>query len=228
MYLQGSMRRPMINFCNKKTISLLAPNEVRSRAPRATIVVCGSPRGGTSFAAYALFNMGLFMGKQIGTVNYEDQDLLNALEDQKTFLHIAEDRNVNYTRWGFKIPTAVKHLQWMAVKLRNPIFVVVYRNPLSIAQSILKRDPNAERDLMASIGHGLGFMQFATLGISQTGVPSVLIDFEKAKSSPSKFLDEMSEALGIPITESTRQSTISGLTQDDYSFSAPREGVSFI
>jgi hypothetical protein len=121
------------------------PERLRAAVPHETLVITGSPRGGTSIVAYILLRVGYFLGRDMSALNHEDREIGDAFKDNKRLLTIFESRNQQHQRWGFKYPKAALKLQWLASNLRNPVAIIVYRNPLAIARSILNRASKFEQ-----------------------------------------------------------------------------------
>src|SRR6202011_479678 len=96
---------------------------------------------------------------------------------------IIADRNRRFKRWGFKFPLALQHIDWLAGALRNPVFLVVFRNPVATAKMLLKRDPKFSGagvlGLARALEHGLRNMQLGTQ-VLMTKAPSILVDIDAA------------------------------------------------
>jgi len=102
-----------------------------------TIVVLGCPRGGTSVVAGALYRLGVFMGEGLGH-QYEDKEFKRDYGGD--LVRTVETRNREHKVWGWKLPNTIYHLTAILPHLRNPHFVVVYRDPFSIAMSSATHD----------------------------------------------------------------------------------------
>jgi len=169
----------------------------------STVVVTGASRGGTSAIAYALERAGLNMGEGLGR-NYEDTEFMRLMNNRSCnvprLLEVIEQRNSVNERWGFKLPRAAFHLQWLDTHLRSPIFVFVYRDPLSVARSILRRDAiwgNEVDGLIQSIQHPLRFFEKMTTSIPKLSAPVVLLSYETAHFGANAFVPEFLGALGF-------------------------------
>lgn len=105
-----------------------------------TLVICGPSRGGTSIISYVFLKIGYYLGEGLGH-NHEDQDILTAMGNSSEMHRIVAERNQRFKRWGFKVPDAIYYIDWLTGALRNPVFVVSFRNPVATAKTILKREP---------------------------------------------------------------------------------------
>ncbi|CAE6518399.1 conserved hypothetical protein [Nitrosomonas nitrosa] len=160
-----------------------------------TVIVLGVARGGTSMVAGALHHLGIPMGENLSTV-YEDVALSKAIEQNcvEDIASIITDRNATLLVWGWKRPSAIKHVGAWLGKFRNPYYVVVFRDLFSIANrnriSMLSdvvsnmRDANMQYELL---------LNFIT-GLSS---PILLISYEKAMANPLNFVCNLRDLLGI-------------------------------
>jgi hypothetical protein len=178
-----------------KTIIVSNEGELRERLGSETLVVTGSPRGGTSMVAYVIQASGYpLIGFTHG--NHEDGELAAAWLDEKARKTVIDKHNAA-SRWGFKLPYAAQSIDWCITHIRRPIFVMIYRNPLSIARSIIAREPSLTGAPLGNIiNHGLGFMMAGTKAVSK-GAPTICVDVDEAKHHPAVFVDEMCETLDL-------------------------------
>jgi hypothetical protein len=162
-----------------------------------TLVICGPARGGTSIVAYALLCTGYFLGEDLGKENHEDQEILKSIADASAMERIIAERNHRFQRWGFKLPDAVHHIDWLARALRNPVFLIVFRNPVATTKSILKRDPVfggglGFRKLATAFAHGLNDMQLG-VHVLRTSAPAILLDVDAARGAPERLVRELAD-----------------------------------
>src|SRR5690242_11463490 len=107
-------------------------------APRqdtATIIVVGLPRSGTSMVASVLKTLGVFMGRVIDNVVFEDHEMADAIEPgkERRLADLIAARNAQHRIWGFKRPEAYKQLPRICVTCRNPRVIVTFRDILAIS-----------------------------------------------------------------------------------------------
>ena len=157
----------------KKNISLRL-NESTVVPDLRTVVVLGVERGGTSMAAGMLRALGINMGDRAG-LNHEDPMFL--VDEHDKLRRRIQTRNRDNPVWGFKVPKASLHLPFYEKTLRNPYYVVVYRNPLSIVDSWMQRGAGAPVDVLDRIAT----YQAAILElIKTTKAPLLLLNYERA------------------------------------------------
>ena len=101
---------------------------------RRTFVVLGAYRGGTSLVAGLLRIFGIMMGERFDpTNNHEDLDLRQAPVSK--LKELIKQRNEKYDIWGWKDPSTIDKIYDIIDDLRNPKFIVVFRDPYAIALS---------------------------------------------------------------------------------------------
>lgn len=106
--------------------------------PRRTYVVLGVPRGGTSMMAGLLKVLGVFMGKDDGP-QHEDPAFREetSIRDKKEAIL---EYNGKYEKWGWKLPNSIYYYANIQKHLINPVFITVYRNPMTVALSSSRHD----------------------------------------------------------------------------------------
>ena len=196
----------------KHSIVIINPAELETRRGMETLVITGASRGGTSIVAYLYRRAGYYLGDKVGQKVHEDMEVHAAIEDGGLDALIAR-RNAAHARWGFKLPAAVRMMADLETRLRNPVFIVAYRNPLAIARSVVNKDPNFQPDrdgLLKGFEHGLGFLRAATEAWRDMQAPVVLVDADMAKSRPRVFVREV---LGV-LLEEPGEELVEGLAHD--------------
>lgn len=195
----GSKAARKVAVDDYETLVVSRPDLIAARAGKETLVVAGASRGGTSLVAYALLAAGYPLADgQLGKRNHEDMAVVSAFNDSDKFRELIKRRNARHAHWGFKLPDAVYAAPWLARELRNPIFVVAFRNPLAIARSKISRGRffhGTDLGLAQALEHGLDMLD-AGAEMLRTGHPVIMIDIEKAQARPQIFLDELFDVLG--------------------------------
>jgi hypothetical protein len=191
---------------NKSGFVIFRPNLLQRRiaAKKHTIVVAGASRGGTSSISYALVRSGFLLGEDLGHLNYEDKEIINARMNKQKLRRIFSKRNSQHNVWGFKLPEASFHLDWLDIELRNPIFVYVMRNPASVARSVIARSPAYEADregLIGSLNHALRFYTYFTESLKRIESPIILVEHEAIARSPIAFCKDFYACLGIEVSK---------------------------
>jgi hypothetical protein len=195
------------------------------------MVVCGAPRGNTSIVAYSLYNLGYFLGERIGELNYEDRDVLRLLPPPKfksqfsesNFREFVAARNLKYARWGFKLPRASGYVPELAAMLRNPLFVVCFRNAIGTIRSISNRE-SAKVPIARMLTVAAQPVTAALNVIEHTDAPAILVDTDEVVATPGVFLQEISRTLGLHGDLGVIRDAIA---KRGYKPSMPRDGVTF-
>jgi hypothetical protein len=188
-----------------QTLIILRPAELKRVLGEESLVVCGSSRGGTSIIAYVLLRLGYYLGDRLGGFNHEDEEIVAAIERPRQMAAIIESRNRRLKRWGFKAPDAIHRIDWLAKSLRNPVFLVVFRNPVAIARTIMTREANfcsRSDDLSRAIHHGLRYMLSGTRVLT-TRTPSILIDVDAARGAPEQLVRELASLFTPDVSAET-------------------------
>ena len=112
----------------------------------------------------------------------------------------------NYSHWGWKDPRqCLTNSIWLEAcgdlgMLERVKTVVLFRNPLSVAKSLLKRENTR------TLAHGLAlwhsYMTEAMQSLKSHPVPYCVLSFDKLRESPAEELSRLSGFLGkkIPIS----------------------------
>ena len=176
--------------------------------PQKTVVVLGVERGGTSMVAGVLRAMGINLGDKAGR-NHEDPKFLS---DDPEFLQ--KQILINNTKselWGFKIPKAALQLDFYNKYLRNPHYVLVFRNLSAIADSWHSREGS---DYVETIQHALSYYGEAVQKITDAGKPLLLVNYERACDMKDEFITAIADFIGIEMNEETVKRAASVITGD--------------
>ena len=188
-----------------QTLIIMRPAELKRVLGEESLVVCGSSRGGTSIIAFVLLRLGYHLGDRLGLYNHEDEEIVAAMKNPRQLTAIIANRNRRLKRWGFKVPDAIHHVDWLAKSLRNPVFLVICRNPVAIAKTIMTREANSDspsHDLSKAIHHGLRYMVSGTRVLT-TRAPSILIDVDAARGAPEQLVRELARLFAPGTPEDT-------------------------
>ncbi len=186
---QGIQNRPTLATGKKRQIIQIGRAPV-SAGPK-TVVVLGVERGGTSMVAGVIRAMGISMGERAG-LNHEDPRFLT--EDHDRLRPYIAQRNQQAAVWGFKMPKASLHLDFFAKVLRNPVYVVAYRNPVSIVDSWEQRGAGQALDVLERINQ---YQSSLSDFFRNTNAPVLLVNYERAvsKNGGAAFVAELAELL---------------------------------
>lgn len=193
-----------------KNICLTLNGTDMSGKPR-TVVVLGVERGGTSMVGGILRALGISMGKRAG-LNHEDPLFL--IEEHDKLQRRIRTRNKEEDVWGFKVPKASLHLPFYEDNLRNPLYVVVYRNSLSIVDSWIQRGAGTSVDVLDRIAtyHG-AILDF----LKVTKSPVLLLNYERSvadDAAKQQVVEELARFIGIELTEDLHARATGMMTGD--------------
>jgi hypothetical protein len=196
------------------------PAVVAIAAPRRefkTVVVVGSGRGGTSAIAGAIHLLGVRMVEGGHELNSEDREIVMSYQRNMHEGHrkaaeevsrIIAERNARYDSWGWKDPSADLYLESVITQIRNPHFVMVFRNPLEVAQSHMEKGtPGIEVGIDAALNRYVRYW----LLLQKFRCPTLMVSYERAMSDPSGFVDEACGFLDLKPRRNERSSAIAFL-----------------
>lgn len=202
--------RDPANVQFRDTLVVANPDGLARALGSETLVICGPSRGGTSLVSYVLLNLGYPLGEDLDGLVHEDKEILAAIAKPSEMDQIIAERNRRFKRWGFKVPHAVDHVGWLAGALRNPVFLIVFRNPFAIAKSLVNRDPSFSdpglHELARALEYGVHKMDLG-IQVVLTGAPSVLIDVDAARGTPEQLVRDLAN-LFVPNTSDQIIATI--------------------
>lgn len=174
---------------------VLAINIPIASPEEKTVIVLGAARGGTSMVAGALHRLGVFMGEGLSEV-YEDVALSQAVEQNRIgdIISLIARNNEAHSLWGWKRPSAIKHVSVWEGKLRNPHYIVVFRDLFAIANrnriSMLSNVTDSMRDAARQFNLILDF-------VGQVKEPILLVSYEKAMDDPQHFVHALNNFVGL-------------------------------
>ncbi|MEJ1995735.1 MAG: hypothetical protein P8X75_11095 [Limibacillus sp.] len=200
---------------NKKM--LLPCNVIRAPKPaeKRTLIVLGMPSGGTSMTAGALRIMGVNMGDDYDDANQEDYEFprlaasLQPLHDSKgrpidskfeELRKLVRRRNEEKAVWGFKDPHSRLYIQEIYPALRNPHFLMIFRDHMAAAQRINFRSQTEHLDsIEAYLDHQMQLVRF----VKSNKAPLLLISYERALRLRESFARQVAEFAGLELDEET-------------------------
>lgn len=208
-----SMNKPSLATAKKNSILIL--NGSANIAVQRTIVVLGVERGGTSMAAGVVRALGISMGQRAG-LNHEDPLFLT--DEQDRLQNRIKIRNSQEAVWGFKVPKASMMLDFYETHLRNPFYIVVYRNPVAIIDSWLQRGAGAPLGVMDRI---MTYQNAIFDLMRKTKAPILMLNYERAvQNATMKLLtvESIAAFVGIELTEDLHDRAIGMMTGDGHGY----------
>lgn len=171
-----------------------------------TIVVLGVERGGTSMVAGVIRALGVNMGERAGR-NHENAAFLS--DDQEKLRNQIKKHNEENDVWGFKVPKASLMVDFYAKNLRNPHFVLVFRNIGSVVDSWCSRGAN---DPIETAKHSLKYYSAALDSLNNTGFPLMYVNYERACEQKNDFINSIAGFIGIDPDEEIKEKAVSVIT----------------
>lgn len=176
------------------SIQLYASDTSKQPAEK-TFIVFGTPRGGTSAIAGTMVGLGLNMGADLpNDNNYEDPDF--AAKPREQIVRAIGERNSANAVWGWKFPNAANYLDFVRPHIRNPRFVVVFRDVVSTMKGLMRWHRRCPLEALSDV---ILHQQKNMLIILRWGVPTLLVSYEKAILNPSNLVRELAEFTGTTI-----------------------------
>jgi hypothetical protein len=197
--------KPLEGTVGKRTIVTAVP---ASSAPQKTIVILGVERGGTSMVAGMIRALGVDLGERAGR-NHEDPKFLT--DDQDKLSAQINDYNSRKSVWGFKVPKASLMLDFYDKHLRNPHYVLVFRNVEATVDSWCSRGTN---DPIQSALHAMKYYDAVLKYLNGTKRPLVFANYERACDNPEGFALDLATFIGVQADESMIKRAASIVTGD--------------
>lgn len=154
--------------------------------------------------AGALHGIGIPMGDDL-PVNIEDPEFNADQKNLEDFISKMKAtiklRDKKLDVWGWKYPRAVIYLDQIHPFIRNPHYVVVYRDPVpgAIRSTQGSKANKLPKFKIEAIKARLQSELANTKRIQALGVPTLLVSYEKAVAHPEVFLGELSEFTKVPL-----------------------------
>ncbi|HEX2176832.1 MAG TPA: hypothetical protein VHG70_13070 [Nocardioidaceae bacterium] len=171
-------------------------NPIETPEAQRTYVILGTRRGGTSMIAGVARALGLDLGELGNRKNNEDPRFQNRpVEKMRDSI---SQRNDEADVWGWKFPAAGNYLPDVWASLRNPYFLIVYRDPIASALSQSRFDrPRARRTERLSIHESSANSNLNTGFALAVDRPCLLVSHERATHDPNALIDDIAEFLEV-------------------------------
>lgn len=168
----------------------------RPTGEERTVIVLGAGRGGTSLCSTSLHKLGIFTGSDSWPPIFEDIPLSKALEkrDLARAKSIISDYNKDHKIWAFKRPTTNNTISELHKMLRNPRYVVVFRDVLAIGQ---RNFLSMHEDPFGSMRNALSDYEKILNFLKEHNPPALLLSYEKAVGNPENFIRSLVTFCGL-------------------------------
>ncbi|ORE85148.1 Lipopolysaccharide biosynthesis protein [Oceanococcus atlanticus] len=160
-----------------------------------TLIVLGVSRGGTSMVAGLLSLLGVSMGETLSAGSHEDPAFHT--RDVAALRKLVDQRNAQHDLWGWKYPHTLDYLGKIHGQLRNPHFVVIYRDAMSVAQAFQRADGT---DLKIALKDAQRRYDKLTRFCLDCEDPLMTISYEKAINNPNALLRELARFCGVSMS----------------------------
>jgi hypothetical protein len=167
-------------------------------SPR-TYAIFGIPRGGTSMVGGLARLCGLPLGDELPN-NHEDPDFnfdLLRRDGQDPIARILaaiERRDAAHAVWGWKYPRAIRYLDEIRTRLRNPHLILVLRDPVAAGGRVIRKGQDALTTVQSHQE-----LQTRNLDLAaRWQVPTLLVSYERSADRPFRTAQDLAEFLGMP------------------------------
>jgi adenosyl cobinamide kinase/adenosyl cobinamide phosphate guanylyltransferase len=183
------------------------------KGKETTVVVLGVARSGTSMVASVLQRLGVFLGDQAVAPVFEDVRLATALEskDASAVAAIVREYDERHPMWAFKRPSAIDHVAQIERAFRKPVYLVVFRDLLGIAnRNVLSMKSEAVRSMRQALSQYAKLLDF----LDERAPSALLVSNEKALINPRVFVDELTDWLSLDVSPAQLESAVSDIVVD--------------
>ena len=163
---------------------------------RATLVVVGLTRSGTSMIGSLFQTLGIHMGEGIDKAVFEDVEVARLIEseDYAGLKALVAKRNAGHQVWGFKRPNAYQQLARILPLLRKPRLVVLFRDILAIA---MRNHVSMQMDVISTLPKYIAQYQILVDSVAKVKCPALLVSYEKFAQFPEDSIRRTAEFAGV-------------------------------
>ena len=193
-----------MDFLKTQQVAVAVENVLPQHPRQRTAIVLGGSSGGTSMVAAVLHGLGVYMGE------WSDLRRGGAFENPAMLYAEAETERCNglYDVWGFKNPKGVSALKSLPESTRNPYGIVIFRDPIAVAQRLLARHPDLHKDRTFAdvVEEAASYYEQLRRAVVARPWPRLWISYERAKSDSPFFVRSIIDFLGLkPTTAQTAE-----------------------
>jgi hypothetical protein len=174
-----------------------------------TIVITGTPRGGTTMVAECLRTLGLpigVTGPATGSrFNLEDPDFQTLLGrespgeiDLQSLRALVLRRNLENRVWGFKLPMALNSLPILEQELRGAQFVLIFRDPIAVSS---REVVAVGIEAVEAMRRTLIWQERMIAFVESSGAGCLLLSYEKSLQFPHITAGMLANWCGIEASE---------------------------
>ncbi|HAS36506.1 MAG TPA: hypothetical protein DCS15_08465 [Flavobacteriales bacterium] len=172
-------------------------NKQKESELEKTVIVIGVARSGTSMVAHMLDAVGVPMGDSLSLGSKEDLELSKLVERGSMgpeLEKLIQERNSKHQIWGWKRPMAFKHMNWLHENLRNPHFIVTFRDIPAIG---MRRMMANESEFEKTFSRTVTQYEMLVLYLYSMNFPLYAFSYEWAVRQKKSFVEDVLGFLDI-------------------------------
>lgn len=178
-----------------------------------TYIIAGIERGGTSPVAGAARALGLYLGEEL---HQNNEDPLFVHQGYHETIEAISQRNSSHPVWGWKFPKVFLDLPLYIGHLRNPHFIVVFRDPVAVAMGHHKWSGiGILKPTQFLLSEAQAYNSMNLTHTLTSGVPVLLISYEKWLSNTADGIDVLAHFLGLKPPEKAHKDRLLDYLQGD-------------
>lgn len=182
------IHRPALQYDRRES---KAGSAQEDRQP-PTVVVYGVPRGGTTMVAGVVQRCGVDIGSDL-PVNLEDPDFV--ARKPAEMIETIRRNNGEKGLWGWKFPRAANYLPAICKEIRNPHYIIVWRDVLSTGLRPMRRGG----EIMESLRHAHDIQKINIDTMGKVPGRYLLVSYEKSVLDPWALAEDISKFLGTTL-----------------------------
>lgn len=161
-----------------------------------TVAIIDFAHSGTTMLAGICEILGVPMiGDNYHEWKWEDHGVIEAIGDgDNSFASLVNERNNKFDMWGFKYPGAWKFMPMLKSYLRNPVYMAIYKDPVSVTR---RRFGTSDARFLRKLLNTARQMQQSINGIRNCGEPVMVFSYHKAIVKPRRFVLDVVETIGV-------------------------------
>lgn len=207
-----------ISIETKKTMTIFRSEFLNLRKQKKfNLIACGTPRGGTSIISTLMKLFEFELGDNTHPTVHEDMDFEGI--EISSWDEIIKEKIAENPNWSVKIPIASKCLLTFEKYCPNPVFLIVLRNPFSVARSLVNHDPNFLNDAnsyLKGLSNALEDYTIMNQTLSFLNSPYIIVEHEVIIKNPKQFVLDFIDALNIITENENIEKAISLISKPGY------------
>lgn len=165
-----------------------------------TVLMTGMARSGTSFIGSVIGRLGVVCRRNAQdkvSGHWEHVDLRDAFKttDAAEFERIISEFNQVSDIWAWKLPSLRTNFDWVISRIRNPCFIISFKEPLSMAMRKISTGhaDNLERHFRKIFREYQELIEFAC----STDHPVLLVSYDKALRNMDECIAALAKFSGV-------------------------------